>query len=69
MSLACDALVCHVEQLLIASPFELTRPYGVVSVYDATFEVMKSAKVQNSLVKASFKYLFTMVANLLMGKL
>ena len=67
VSLACDALACHVEELIIASPFELTRPYGVVSVYDATFEVMKSAKIQASLVRASFKYLFTMVANLLMG--
>ena len=60
VSLACDALAIHVEELLVASPFELTRPYGVVSVYDATLEVMKSSKIQISLLRASFKYLFTM---------
>ena len=69
MSLACDALAIHVEELLVASPFELTRPYGVVSVYDATLEVMKSSKIQISLLRASFKYLFTMAANLLMDLL
>ena len=32
VSLACDTMVNHIEELLTKSPFEMTVPYGVISV-------------------------------------
>ena len=62
MELAIDVLVLHFEELLDASPFEMQRPYGVQSVYDATLEVMRTTKLPISLFKRKFYYIFCIFA-------
>ena len=51
IELVIDVLVINLEELLNASPFEMQRPYGVQSVYDATVEVMRTTKLPISLFK------------------
>ncbi|CBY35789.1 unnamed protein product [Oikopleura dioica] len=69
ISLACETMVNHIEELLTKSPFEMEVPYGVISVLDGTFTAMKDTKLPESLVKSSFRYLFSTVVNLLMDLL
>jgi len=58
IELVIDVLVINLEELLNASPFEMQRPYGVQSVYDATVEVMRTTKLPISLFKRNKMKIF-----------